>query len=157
MIFLHNVGSQQYKMPKVKNFRKLSRRQKNPRLKQIHISENFVPEIVNLNQKTNDSLKNSNQKASNSLLVQKTSNHVSQFFDNENFCNNFLENMVTNAAIKQSNISHISKYSLSPEKERPLFNNKQILLREKLILWTDKHKVEQKSLTTLLNILRRSR
>jgi len=62
--------------------------------------------------------------------------------------------MVTNAAIKQSNISRISKYSISPEKEHPLFNNKQISLREKLILWTDKHKVEQKSLTALLNILR---
>jgi len=56
-------------MPKVKNFRDLSRRQKNRRLKQIHISENFVPEVVhNLNQKTN-SLKNSNQKASNSLQI----------------------------------------------------------------------------------------
>jgi len=65
-----------------------------------------------------------------------------------------LENMVTNAAIKQSNISHFSKHSLFPEKERLLFNNKQISLREKLILWTDKHKIEQKSLTALLSILR---
>jgi len=62
--------------------------------------------------------------------------------------------MVTNAAINQSNISRISKYSISPEKEHPLFNNKQISLREKLILWTDKHKVEQKCLTALLNVLR---
>jgi len=66
-----------HKMPKVKNFRELSRRQKNRQLKQIHISENFVPEIVyNLNKKANYYLKNSNQKASNFLLVQKTSNHI---------------------------------------------------------------------------------
>jgi len=69
MIFLHNVGL--HKMPKVKNFRELWRRQKNHRLKQIYISENFVPEIVyNLNQK-NDSLKNSIKKQAILYLYEK--------------------------------------------------------------------------------------
>jgi len=88
------------------------------------------------------------------LLIIYSYIHSQFVLDNENFRNNFLKNMVTNAAIEQSNMSRISKYSISPKKEHPLFNNKQISLREKLILWINKHKVEQKCLTVLLNIVR---
>ena len=65
--------------------------------------------------------------------------------------------MVTNTAIDQSNVVPISTFSTFEREDKTehlLSNNKQISLREKLILWTDKHKIEQKSLTSLLNILK---
>ena len=98
-------------MPK-KRFSELSRSQKYRRLKHIQISEIFVPENIN------------NQNVGNSLLDQNIFNYVSEFvFDNNdldqnmshhefefvlhnNICNNFFENMATNAAIDQS--IHIS-------------------------------------------------
>lgn len=140
-------------MPKMKDFLTLSQRQKSRRLKQMHISENFVQELIkNLNQNEN-SWQNCNKKTSNSLVDKNVSDHVSQFvFVDENICNNTFENIVINAAIEQSNTSHISTFSTS-EKEHPLFN-KQISFREKLIVWTDKYKVEQKTLTSLLHLLK---
>lgn len=118
-------------MREIKRFRELSRRQKNRRLKQMQISENFIPQIVN----------SLNQKASNSLIDRKIYNDVSQLVLDNNISNDLSENIVTNAAIKQSNVVHISTFSISSEREHMLSNNKQISLREKLILWTDEHKI----------------
>lgn len=143
-----------------KRFRELSRSQKYRRLKHMQISKNFVPENVNsLNQEVNNYFKDFNQNASNYLLNQNISNHVSQFVLDNNICNDFSENMVTNTAIDQSNVVPISTFSTfeietKDKTEHLLSNNKQISLREKLILWTDKHKIEQKSLTSLLNVLK---
>lgn len=120
-------------MRQMKRFRDLSYRQKNRRLKQMQISENFVPDIINNLNKTANSFKKFNQKRNNSLkacLDQKMSNHIPQAFDN--IYNNLSENIVNNIAIDQSNVTHVSTFSTS-EREHLLFN-KQISLREKLIL-----------------------
>lgn len=140
-------------MRQLKRFRDLSRRQKNRRLRQIQISENFVPDINNSNQEAN-SFKKFNKKASNSLKAkcvdQKISNHVSQVVPSNIY--NLSEN-ISSVAIDQSNVAHVSTFSTSSEREHFL-SSKQISLRKKLILWTDKYKVEQKSLTCLLRILK---
>lgn len=127
-------------MPKVKRFRELSRRQRNRRLQQI--SKHFVPETFN----------SLNQEASNALLY---NDNISQsVFNNNNYENNFSESIVSKAALDQSNLAHISTLPTFSERAHLLCNDKQISLREKLILWTDEHKIEQKSLTSLLKILR---
>lgn len=133
-------------MRQVKRFRDLSRRQKNRRLKkQMQISKNFILDTSNsLNQET----KLQNITANNSLLDQR--NDDFRFNNNiSNSCNNCYENIITNAVI-ESNLRHIST---SPEGDL-LSNNKQISLREKLILWADRYKIGLRSLTSLLHILK---
>jgi len=80
--------------------------------------------VTNLNQDGNNSWHNCNQELSN-VLVDKTifnENDLSYFvFDNENNYDNLSENTVINAAIEQSNVLHISTFSIF-EKD-PLFNN----------------------------------
>lgn len=111
-------------MREIKRFRELSRRQNNRRLKQIQISDNFVPQIV-------DSL---NKKASTSFVDRKIYNDVSQFVLDNNISNDLSENIVINAAINQTNVADISIFFISSEREHLLFNNKQISSRKKLIL-----------------------
>lgn len=133
-------------MRELKRFSELSRRQKNRRLKHMQISENFVSENVNT----------LNLKANNHLLDQEIIDHDPEFVLDNNTCNKFFENVTTNAAMNQSNIvpTHNSTFSISSKRKHLFSNNKQISLREKLILWTDEHKTEQKSSSSLLRILR---
>lgn len=125
-------------MRQVKKFRELSRRQRNRRLKQLQFSENFVPQNVN----------RLNNKATNSLLNEIISDEDSKFVLNNNISNNCFEN-TNNAVIDGSNVAHISIFSTFSEREHFLFDKKQISLREKLILWTDKYKVHLKKLYLL--------
>lgn len=131
-------------MRQVKKFHELSRRQRNRRLKQLQFSENFVPQNVN----------GLNNKATNSLLNEVISDEDSKFVLNNNISNNYFENTNTNAVTDRSNITHISIFPTFSEREHFLFDKKQISLREKLILWTDKYKVHQKAVSSLLKILR---
>lgn len=139
-------------MRQMKRFRELSRRQKNRRLKQIQFSKNFVTETVNncINQEANKCVTNFNQKAKLFVLDKKDGNRVSEFVRDNNICS---ENTGTNKATDQSNADISASFTFS-ETEHLISNKRQISLREKLILWTDKHKIEQKGLTSLLHILK---
>lgn len=76
-------------MRELKRFNKLSRRQKNCHLKHMQISENFVPENDNI----------LNLIANNYLLDQEIIDHDPEFVLDNNTCNNFSENVITNAAM----------------------------------------------------------
>jgi len=66
-------------------------------------------------------------------------------FENNNKSNNCIKNISTNAVIEQSNVISVSTFSIFSQRKHFLHSKKQISLREKLILWTDRYKIGQRS------------
>lgn len=131
-------------MPKLKSFRQLSRRQRNRRLKKIQNYKCLIKEnIEELRQ--NDIKSEIDEENSNNSCNFITDHHSVVHHNNPNnfFINTENQPTITDVSIFSEEVYHCIS-----------FLNNKISLREKLILWTDKYKIQITSLTALLNILK---
>lgn len=142
-------------MPKLKSFRDLSRSQKHRRLKQMQtsggliIAEESTPEELS----PNVSVEIMNGKVDNESTCPMSLEYCESSFkvvtdqDSSEFENNTLIDHESSFEIEETAEIHEDLPS-------PSSQHQPLSLRSKLILWADENKVTQKSLTSLLGILK---